>query len=105
MGLLRKLPTFVFVIFKLAWCIRGVMRTIIPLLVLCLLSCTDAENSTRILKDEGYTKIEITGYGWFGCSSDDTYSTEFAATSVSGSRVTGVVCCGVFAKGCTIRRY
>lgn len=66
-----------------------------------------AERARRTLDDEGYTAITIddTGYGgsFNGCSKSDGRSAEFSATNVNGKRIHGVVCCGTFGKGCTVR--
>jgi hypothetical protein len=57
----------------------------------------------RILEENGYTNIQITGYNWAACGQDDTYHTGFVATAPSGRQVTGTVCAGVFFKNSTIR--
>lgn len=72
------------------------------IMILCLFSCTDEDKATRILKEQGYTEIKITGYSPFACSEDDVYSTGFKAKSVSGNYVKGTVCTGLL-KGSTIR--
>lgn len=69
-----------------------------------LVGCTRPDESLVILKREGYQNIEIKGYPLFGgCSEDDTFRTEFAATK-NGQYVKGVVCSGYF-KGATVRTY
>ena len=65
-------------------------------------SCTDPQNTRRVLQTQGFTKIQITGYDFFTCSDDDFYHTGFTATSPNGQYVEGVVCQGIF-KGATIR--
>lgn len=67
-----------------------------------LASCTDADETNKILSSQGYTEIKVTGWAWLGCSEDDTYRTKFTAKSINGSEVSGVVCSGVF-KGGTVR--
>lgn len=84
------------------------MKKFILVLLLPFLftSCTDAPNAQRILSENGYKNIEITGYDWFGCGKDDDLSTGFNATSPSGHYVKGVVCSSLFpafGKGSTIR--
>ena len=70
--------------------------------LLAMTACTRPETSQEILEAHGYTDVDIGGYAVFGCSEDDTFRTQFEATSPSGQHVTGVVCDGVF-KGATIR--
>jgi hypothetical protein len=73
------------------------------LIVLALVACTDDANTVRTLKAHGFTSITTTGFSWFECSDKDTFSTGFEATNVTGRRVSGTVCCGWMAKGCTVR--
>lgn len=68
-----------------------------------LIACTDPQNATRILADQGYTNIRMTGYAWLSCSNDDTYHSGFVATSPAGKDVRGTVCAGGFFKNSTIR--
>ena len=75
---------------------------LICLLSLGLVSCTDTNKSTRVLEEQGYTNIVITGYNAWSCSSDDTFKTGFTATSMVGKPVKGTVCSAAF-KGSTIR--
>jgi hypothetical protein len=82
-------------------------RTFLLLLVVttCLLAngCTDAPNATRILTQQGYKDITITGWSPFSCAKDDDLHTGFSATSPGGYKVTGTVCSGYFFKASTIR--
>lgn len=71
-------------------------------MLLALTGCTQGDKTTKLLKMEGYSNIEITGYDWFSCSKDDTYHTGFKAEK-NGKTVEGVVCAGMFFKGSTIR--
>ncbi len=64
--------------------------------------CTKAQETTKILKQQGYTEIETTGYAWLSCSQDDLFRTKFTAISPAKKSVNGVMCCGFF-KACTIR--
>ena len=64
----------------------------------------DASGATRILKEEGYTEIQITGANPLMCGRGDHKGTKFRAKNQAGNTVGGVVCCGAFFKGCTIRR-
>lgn len=72
------------------------------LLIICLTSCTDTDKATRILQDQGYKDITITGYKTWSCSSDDTFKTGFTAKSTIGKTIEGTVCSS-WAKGSTIR--
>lgn len=71
-------------------------------LVTLSVGCTNESNTINTLQDEGYTKIQTTGYAYWGCGHDDLYSTGFTATGPTGRHVIGVVCCG-YTKGCTVR--
>ncbi len=64
--------------------------------------CSRPKTAMRVLADQGYTHIEITGWRPFMKSQNDWYSTGFKATSPSGKTVTGAVTGGLF-KGNTIR--
>lgn len=74
----------------------------IALATALLSGCSDGPKAARVLSDAGYKDVHITGYRVFGCSDDDTFTTGFNAVSVSGKRVTGVVCSD-FLKAATIR--
>lgn len=69
--------------------------------IILLASCTDSSDARRVLENDGYTDIEMTGYRPFMCSDDDTYKTGFKAKK-NGHVVTGAVCGGLL-KGNTIR--
>ena len=73
----------------------------VPVLFM-LRGCTDTVGATRVLRQQGYTDIEITGWRPLMAGKDDVYSTGFRARSVSGETVTGAVTGGLF-KGHTIR--
>ena len=64
-------------------------------------SCTDEDGARRILQQNGYKDITITGSRWDMRGRDDVYVTGFEATSPSGTRISGAVCRGLF-KGSTI---
>ena len=72
-------------------------------LLLIVTGCTDPENASRILKAQGMTQVEITGYRFFTCGEGDTYSTGFKAKTQVGHKVSGAVCSGFIAKNSTIR--
>lgn len=82
------------------------MRAIAMLVMgaLVLAGCTDPPTAERVLQQQNYRDIQITGYGWFGCSEDDTFATRFRARAPNGEMVTGVVCSG-WLKGATVRIY
>lgn len=63
---------------------------------------TDPDGTTKVLSDQGYTNISITGYRYFMAGEHDWYSTGFVATSPNGARVSGAVT-GGFLKGSTVR--
>lgn len=78
------------------------MKYLFVLFALLLAGCTQKESTIGILKNEGYTDIRITGYDWFTCGEDDTYSTGFVAKNRNGVAISGAVCSGIM-KGSTIR--
>lgn len=63
------------------------------------------ETEWKVLLDQGFTDIEITGYAWSGCSDSDSTCTGFTATGPTGRWVSGQVGCGYTAcgKSCTVR--
>lgn len=79
------------------------MKTIITILIITFLTgCTEKENAERILKNDGFTDIKITGYNFFACSKDDNYHTGFIAKK-GDKEIEGTVCSGLFFKNYTIR--
>lgn len=79
------------------------MKAIPLLLLVFLFGCgTEPEKATRILEQQGYTHIVITGWRPFACDDQDNFATGFKAVNVQGHEVTGVVCDGIF-KNATIR--
>ena len=81
---------------------RFKLLILIAVLGIATLSCTDEKGALRILENEGYTNIVLTGYDAYGCSDSDDFSTGFTATNSHGKQVVGVVCSGM-CKGYTIR--
>jgi len=66
--------------------------------------CTNAKATKKVLRAQGYDKIEITGYRFFACDhKSDFYHTGFKAVSPYGREVSGTVCKGFWFKGSTIR--
>jgi hypothetical protein len=82
---------------------KSIFIALIATAFLCS-ACTNPDTAIRILTDDGYSEIQITGYVPFGCSEDDVYATGFTATNSNGKIVRGVVCSGLL-KGSTIRLY
>lgn len=74
-------------------------------LIAFLLSCTDPDRTLTLLRDQGYTHIEITGHSML-CGESDSTCTGFEAVNPNGHHVVGAVGCGRAngcSKGCTIR--
>lgn len=79
------------------------MKKIFAIVMLIAISgCTRTGSATKILQDEGYSNITITGYRFFGCGKGDDFHTGFTATGPTGHTINGVVCSGWF-KGSTVR--
>lgn len=73
------------------------MKTILVLLAACLLvGCVDERSARRVLEDQGFTDIQITGHRAFICGDTYTYATGFAAQSIAKRPVTGAVCSDYF---------
>ncbi len=79
------------------------MKIWIIVAISLVLSCTDELASRRALENQGFTEIRWTGYEFMACSEDDTYHTGFSAKNSQGKMVSGVVCCGLVMKACTVR--
>lgn len=80
------------------------MKKIIALITTTLfLGCSAPDRTRETLEKGGFSDVEITGWEVWGCGEDDTFSTGFEATNSHDERVSGVVCCGLVAKSCTIR--
>ncbi len=60
--------------------------------------CTDSERTRIVLEDAGYIDIDIQGWALNACSRGADTCTAFAATSILGRRVHGVVACDY--RGC-----
>ena len=85
-------------------CLMAIVLVIVVglLLVIGPKGCTDSDGTVRVLQDQGYTNIEITGWRPFSGGNDDQFHTGFRATTAAGKVVTGVVTSGCL-KGKTIR--
>ena len=56
------------------------------------------------LKSAGYSDIILGDNVLFGCSEEDSYFTSHEFIAVKGDvKVSGIACCGLLIKGCTIR--
>lgn len=64
--------------------------------------CTRPDAANRLLQQQGFSNVEITGWRPFMAGKDDTVSTGFEATAPNGERVSGAVTGGFF-KGSTVR--
>jgi hypothetical protein len=88
------------------WSILGILT-----IFLCaiLFQCSgpvfgvDRIGATRILTQQGYSQVEITGYRWFVGSESDYFHTGFKAVSPAGIHVSGTVTKGIIFKSATIR--
>jgi len=78
-------------------------KLMILAIFLLFCGCTDPQHATKILSDQGYKDIRITGYSFFACSEHDFYHTGFQAKSPTGTPVSGTVCAGLIFKNSTIR--
>jgi hypothetical protein len=75
------------------------------LLISLLLGCTssnDFEKGKKQLEQQGYTDIENTGYNFFCCDKNDSFSTGFKCKDKDGNVVTGCFCSALM-KGVTVR--
>jgi hypothetical protein len=71
-------------------------------LVILMNGCTNRTEADRVLRTEGFSDINYTGYDLFKCAQDDWYHTGFIAKNRNGIIVKGTVCSGLI-KGATIR--
>lgn len=80
----------------------GVVVICVALVFGLMGGCTKPKDATRVLEQQGYSEIQITGWRPFMADKNDMFSTGFKAKSPNGSEVTGAVTGGIF-KGSTIR--
>lgn len=80
------------------------MGIAVAVAVLSMRGCPNPDQARDILEAEGYTDV-VPDRGGFslGCGKGDNSRTAFEATAPGGSRVQGVVCCGLVVKDCTVR--
>lgn len=84
---------------------KKILSSLTVVVISSLCSCSsnnDFNKGKQQLKNQGYTNISNTGYSFFCCSEEDTFSTGFKATDKNGNKVTGCFCSGLL-KGITIR--
>lgn len=81
----------------------GFILCSLVILYFCSGGCVDAGGTQRVLQQQGYTNVVVTGWRPFAASKDDFYATGFQATSPNGQVVTGTVTRGLFFKGSTVR--
>ena len=79
------------------------MKTLLIIIIASMVSCSNPERTVKILEAQGFSEVQTTGYDFFECGRDDFFSTGFKAKNQNGKDVEGVVCCGLFLKGCTTR--
>lgn len=77
-------------------------KAVTAIVLLTLVGCTRPDATRKLLEDNGYSNITITGYAFFYAGQDDIFSTGFEAISPSGKPVKGAVTGGLL-KGYTIR--
>jgi hypothetical protein len=73
------------------------------LVYLCSGGCVDTEGTQRVLRQQGYTEVEITGWRPFAAGKEDFYATGFRAKAPNGEITTGTVTKGFLFKGATVR--
>lgn len=92
--------------------IKNLTAIVAFFVILFLVGCTpDTEKVNDILEAEGLHDIQLLGWKSFSCSDDDDLNVEFGAKRTvldrdgrpSEIEVSGVVCCGLLMKDCTIR--
>lgn len=72
--------------------------------ILVVAGCSSEEDAARALRGHGFDAIDVRYSfmeGW-SCGDGET-GYEFRAKNARGERVGGTVCCGQFAKACTVR--
>jgi len=72
------------------------------LILSSIVACTKPDETIRVLQENGYTNITITGFRPWMKSENETFSTGFTAISPSGQPVSGAVTSRVLG-GNTIR--
>lgn len=66
------------------------------------IACTKPQEAKRTLQEEKFTEIEVGEYKFFNfCGRSQSFANEFKATSPSGVKTEGIVCCD-FANNCSV---
>lgn len=80
-------------------------KSTISLIIVCVMigltafnmrGLKDVEGAKRVLEDQGYTHVNITGLRSFKCGGKDLWRTGFKATNDAGRTVHGTVCTTLF---------
>ena len=77
-------------------------KVILLATVLVFTGCTQPEKAEKLLKQHGFSEVEITGWKPFIASKGEVFSTGFRAKAQNGETVEGAVTGGIL-KGSTIR--
>jgi hypothetical protein len=83
-------------------CCLLIIAWVIIYLVFHFCTWTNKPQAYKVLHQQGYDHIIITGHSYFTCSGSDWSSTGFTAYK-NNQKIKGSVCCGLFFKNCTIR--
>jgi len=80
-------------------------KSTISLIIVCVMiaftafnmrGLKDPEGAKRVLEDQGYTHVNITGLRSFSCGGKDLWRTGFKATNEAGRVIHGTVCTTLF---------
>ncbi len=73
-------------------------------LATCAANCGEpSADLYRALEGQGLTNAKVGDWAPLSCSEGDSVKREFTATNPNGKRVSGVICCGLVLKSCTVR--
>lgn len=78
---------------------------LVLLVMLFAIGGSDTPNYAGIVQSQGYTNVNIGDSAWMGCGKEDSVftSVHFNALGVDRRPVSGVICCGLIFKSCTVR--
>jgi hypothetical protein len=78
---------------------------LVLLVMLFAMTSSNTPNYAGIVESQGYTNVNIGESAWMGCGKGDSVlsSVHFNALGVDHKPVSGVVCCGLVFKSCTVR--
>lgn len=69
-----------------------------------MIADSDNSKARSVLAAQGYTNVHFTGIPWFECSdTDSNFTSKSFSAELNGTRIEGVVCCGLILKSCTLR--